>query len=117
MIIYLEDMSGLGLTAADVNKGGKAEAQWKDIADALLRGAERLEDPPGEMIRPRFSIEEFQICSGSAANGVRNLIAVSLCRPRKGILPARASSGAPGRPPVFDFALAFSRDLCQAGLR
>ena len=41
MIIYLEDMSGLGLTAADVNKGGKAEAQWKDIADALLTRAQK----------------------------------------------------------------------------
>jgi hypothetical protein len=36
MIIYIEDMSGLGLTSADVAKGGKAEAKWNEIAEALL---------------------------------------------------------------------------------
>jgi hypothetical protein len=41
MIIYLEDMTGLGLTSADVAKGGKAEAKWNEIADALLARAQR----------------------------------------------------------------------------
>ena len=42
MIIYLEDMSAtLGLTAADVNKGGKSEAQWNQISDALLTRAQK----------------------------------------------------------------------------
>ena len=36
MIIYLEDMTQLGLTSADVAKGGKAEARWNEISDALL---------------------------------------------------------------------------------
>ena len=41
MIIYLEDMSGHGLTAADVNKGGKSETQWPAISDALLARAQK----------------------------------------------------------------------------
>lgn len=41
MIIYLEDLSGLGLTAADVNKGGKAEAKWSEISAGLLARAQR----------------------------------------------------------------------------
>ena len=41
MIIYLEDLSSLGLTAADVNKGGKAEARWGEISDALLARAQK----------------------------------------------------------------------------
>ncbi len=41
MIIYLEDMSTLGLTAADVNKGGKDEARFSEIADALLARAQK----------------------------------------------------------------------------
>jgi hypothetical protein len=41
MIIYLEDLKGLGLTAADVAKGGMAEAKWNEIADALLERARK----------------------------------------------------------------------------
>lgn len=42
MIIYLEDMSAtLGLTAADVIQGGKSEAQWTQISDALLARAQK----------------------------------------------------------------------------
>ena len=41
MIIYLEDMSTLGLTSADVAKGGKAEARWQEIADAILVRAQK----------------------------------------------------------------------------
>lgn len=41
MIIYLEDMSPLGLTAADVNKGGKSEAKWTEIAEGLLARAQK----------------------------------------------------------------------------
>jgi hypothetical protein len=47
MIIYLEDLSRLGLTTADVEKGGKAEAKWGEIADALLVRAQN-----GMKIRP-----------------------------------------------------------------
>jgi hypothetical protein len=39
MIIYLEDMSSLGVTSADVAAGGKAAAKWNDVADALLARA------------------------------------------------------------------------------
>jgi len=41
MIIYLEDLSLLGLTAADLTKGGKAEAKWPEIAEALLARAQK----------------------------------------------------------------------------
>ena len=41
MIIYLEDLTPLGVTAADVNKGGKAEAKWSEIAAGLLDRAQR----------------------------------------------------------------------------
>ena len=41
MIIYLEDLSALGITAADVDKGGKAEGRWGEIADALLARAQK----------------------------------------------------------------------------
>ena len=41
MIIYLEDMTPLGLTAPDVNKGGKAEAKWSDISAGLLARAQK----------------------------------------------------------------------------
>jgi hypothetical protein len=41
MIIYIEDMSALGVTAADVNKGGKDEARFSEIADALLARAQK----------------------------------------------------------------------------
>lgn len=36
MIIYLEDMSGLGLTAADLSPGGRATAQWEQVSKDLL---------------------------------------------------------------------------------
>jgi len=39
MIIYLEDMTGLGFTSADVAKGGKAEARWSEITEGLLARA------------------------------------------------------------------------------
>jgi hypothetical protein len=41
MIIYLEDMSPLGLTSADVNKGGKAEGKWNEVSAALLDRAQK----------------------------------------------------------------------------
>ena len=47
MVIYMEDMSPLGLTAVDVNKGGKAEAKWTEISDGLLSRAQK-----GMKIRP-----------------------------------------------------------------
>jgi hypothetical protein len=39
MIIYLEDLSPMGLTAADVAEGGKAYAQWNQISTQLLERA------------------------------------------------------------------------------
>lgn len=36
MIIYMEDLSGTGLTAADLNEGGKARARWPETAQGLL---------------------------------------------------------------------------------
>ena len=36
MIIYMEDLSGTGLTAADLSKDGKAAARWDEISKALL---------------------------------------------------------------------------------
>jgi hypothetical protein len=36
MIIYLEDLSAMGLAAADVAEGGKAFAQWNKISTDLL---------------------------------------------------------------------------------
>ena len=39
MIIYLEDLSPLKLTAADVAKGGKAASQWPEISKDLLERA------------------------------------------------------------------------------
>ena len=41
MVIYMEDMSPLGLTAVDVNKGGKAEAKWSEISEGLLARAQK----------------------------------------------------------------------------
>jgi hypothetical protein len=41
MIIYLEDMSATGLTAADLNKGGRAEARWNEVSEALLARAQK----------------------------------------------------------------------------
>jgi hypothetical protein len=39
MIIYLEDMSETGLTAADLAKGGRAEAEWNKVSEGLLNRA------------------------------------------------------------------------------
>ena len=39
MVIYLEDLSPLKLSAADLSKDGKASAQWPEIAKALLERA------------------------------------------------------------------------------
>ena len=39
MIIYLEDLSLMKLTAADVAPGGKAADQWEAIAKGLLQRA------------------------------------------------------------------------------
>lgn len=39
MIIYLEDLSSQGLTAADVDKGGRAAARWNEISKGLLERA------------------------------------------------------------------------------
>jgi hypothetical protein len=36
MIIYLEDLSGMGLTAADLAEGGRAAPQWGEISNGLL---------------------------------------------------------------------------------
>jgi hypothetical protein len=36
MIIYLEDLSGMGLTAADLAEGGRAAARWDEISKGLL---------------------------------------------------------------------------------
>ena len=36
MIIYLEDLSGMGLTAADLAEGGRAAAKWDEISNGLL---------------------------------------------------------------------------------
>jgi hypothetical protein len=36
MIIYMEDLSGMGLTAADLGKDGAAAARWDEISKALL---------------------------------------------------------------------------------
>ena len=39
MIIYLEDLSPMKLTAADLAKGGKAESRWPEISKGLLERA------------------------------------------------------------------------------
>ncbi|HUR36173.1 MAG TPA: hypothetical protein VM009_00040 [Terriglobales bacterium] len=39
MIIYLEDLSPLGLTAADVKEGGRGQARWAGIQQELLARA------------------------------------------------------------------------------
>ena len=39
MIIYLEDLSSMKLTAADLAKGGKAAGQWEAISAGLLERA------------------------------------------------------------------------------
>jgi hypothetical protein len=39
MIIYLEDLSGMGLTATDLAEGGRASARWDEISNGLLERA------------------------------------------------------------------------------
>jgi hypothetical protein len=39
MIIYMEDLSGTGLTANDLAPNGRAAAQWEEISSALLNRA------------------------------------------------------------------------------
>lgn len=39
MIIYLEDLSAMGLTAADLAAGGSAAARWGEISNQLLERA------------------------------------------------------------------------------
>ena len=36
MIIYAEDLTGLGLTAADLATGGSAAARWEEVSKGLL---------------------------------------------------------------------------------
>jgi len=39
MILYMGDLSGIGLTAADLAEGGRAAARWDDISNGLLERA------------------------------------------------------------------------------
>jgi len=39
MIIYMEDLSGMGLTAADLAEGGRAATRWDEISNGLLERA------------------------------------------------------------------------------
>lgn len=39
MIIYLEDLARMGVTAADLAKDGKAAARWSQVSDELLERA------------------------------------------------------------------------------
>ena len=41
MIIYLEDLSGTGFTAADLNEGGTAHAEWSNLSQAVLARAQK----------------------------------------------------------------------------
>lgn len=41
MIIYMEDLSGLGLTAADLAPDGRAAARWEEISRGLLERAQK----------------------------------------------------------------------------
>jgi hypothetical protein len=41
MIIYIEDMSDTGLTAADLAEGGSARTRWNEIAAGLLERAQK----------------------------------------------------------------------------
>ncbi len=36
MIIYMEDLSGMGLTAADLAEGSRAAARWGEVSNGLL---------------------------------------------------------------------------------
>lgn len=42
MIIYLEDLNGTGFTAADLNEGGSANAEWSNISQAVLARAQKF---------------------------------------------------------------------------
>jgi hypothetical protein len=42
MVIYLEDLSPMKLTAADLGKDGKAAGQWPEIAKGLLERAGKM---------------------------------------------------------------------------
>jgi hypothetical protein len=39
MVIYLEDLGGTGMTAADLSEGGRAAGQWAATSKALLERA------------------------------------------------------------------------------
>jgi hypothetical protein len=39
MIVYLEDLSGMGLTAADLAEGGSAAQRWGEVSTGLLERA------------------------------------------------------------------------------
>lgn len=41
MIIYIEDLSALGLTAADLAPGGRATGRWEEISKELLERAQK----------------------------------------------------------------------------
>ena len=41
MIIYTEDLGSMGLTAADLDSGGRATARWDEIAKGLLERAQK----------------------------------------------------------------------------
>jgi len=42
MIIYLEDLTGTGFTAADLNEGGSAHAEWSKVSQAVLARAQKF---------------------------------------------------------------------------
>jgi len=39
MVIYVEDLGGMGLVAADFAEGGRAAARWPEISKGLLERA------------------------------------------------------------------------------
>ena len=41
MIIYIEDLSGLGLTASDLAPGGRATGRWEEISKDLLERVQK----------------------------------------------------------------------------
>jgi hypothetical protein len=41
MFIYIEDLSAMGLAAADLNEGGKAAARWGEVSEGLLERARK----------------------------------------------------------------------------
>jgi len=41
MVIYLEDLGGTGMTAADLSKGGRAEGRWESVSKGLLERARK----------------------------------------------------------------------------